>query len=104
MTFSVHHHQKKNDTNTKTKTQRKTNTLKKTKAKYRKDHTCAIFSKSRWRKDIKYDILSASAEMEKRADGVDASVLIFSLCCANFLAVNGKKAKTFDFSTVLFFA
>ena len=43
------------------------------------------------------------AEMEKRADGADASVLIFSLCCANFLAVNGKIAKTFDFSTVLFF-
>jgi len=33
-----------------------------------------------------------------------ASVLIFSLCCANFLAVNGKIAKTFDFSNVLFFA
>ena len=44
------------------------------------------------------------SEMEKRADGADASVLIFSLCCANFLAVNGKIAKTFDFSTVLFFA
>ena len=42
--------------------------------------------------------------MEKRADGADASVLIFSLCCANFLAVNGKIAKTLDFSTVLFFA
>ena len=49
-------------------------------------------------------VLSFSAEMEKRADGADASVLIFSLCCANFLAVNGKIAKTFDFSTVLFFA
>ena len=46
----------------------------------------------------------ADTEMEKRADGADASVLIFSLCCANFLAVNGKIAKTFDFSTVLFFA
>ena len=44
------------------------------------------------------------AEMEKRADGADASVLIFSLCCANFLAVNGKIAKTFDVSTLLFFA
>ena len=61
MTFSVHHHQKKNDTNTKTKTQTKTNTLKKTKAKYRKDHTCAIFLESAWRKDINYDILSASS-------------------------------------------
>ena len=50
---------KKNKTNTKTKTEPKTNTLKKTKAKYRKDQACAIFSKSRWRKDIKYDILSA---------------------------------------------
>ena len=49
-------------------------------------------------------IHNAEAEMEKRADGADASVLIFSLCCANFLAVNGKIAKTFDFSTVLFFA
>ena len=46
----------------------------------------------------------AFSEMEKRADSADASVLIFSLCCANFLAVNGKIAKTFDFSTVLFFA
>ena len=26
-------------------------------------------------------------EMEKHADGVDASVLFFPLCCANFLAV-----------------
>ena len=42
---------KKNETNTKTKTQTKTNTLKKTKAKYRKDYTCAIFSKSRRRKE-----------------------------------------------------
>ena len=48
--------------------------------------------------------MSLYPEMEKRADGADASVLIFSLCCANFLAVNGKIAKTFDFSTVLFFA
>ena len=46
---------KKNETNTKTKT----NTQKKTKAKYRKDHTCAIFLKRRWRKGTKYDILSA---------------------------------------------
>ena len=34
---------------------------KKTKAKYRKGHTCAILSKSRWCKDIKYDIFSASS-------------------------------------------
>ena len=27
-------------------------------------------------------------EMEKRADGADASVLFFSLGCANFLAVH----------------
>ena len=27
------------------------------------------------------------SEMEKRADGADASVLFFLLCCANFLAV-----------------
>ena len=46
----------KKTTKTNTKTQTKTNTLKKTKAKYRKDHTCAIFLKSTWRKDI---ILSA---------------------------------------------
>ena len=52
---------KKNDTNTNTKTKTKTNILKKTKTKYRKDHTCAIFSKSRWCKDIKYDIFSASS-------------------------------------------
>ena len=31
-------------------------------------------------------------EMEKRADGADASVLILSLCCANFLAVNGQNS------------
>ena len=36
----------KTKTKTKTQTHTKTNTLKKTKAKYRKDHTCAIFSKS----------------------------------------------------------
>ena len=28
------------------------------------------------------------SEMEKRADGADASVLFFSLGCANFLAVH----------------
>ena len=31
-------------------------------------------------------------EMEKHADGADASVLIFSLCCANFLDVNGQNS------------
>ena len=39
--------------------------------------------------------------MEKRADGADASVLFFFLCCANFLAVCALIAKTFDISTVL---
>ena len=29
-------------------------------------------------------LLDAIAEMEKRADGADASVLFFFLCCANF--------------------
>ena len=34
--------------------------------------------------------LIARAEMEQRADGVDASVLVFFLGCANSLAVYGK--------------
>ena len=34
----------------------------------------------------------SNTEMEKHADGADASVLIFSLCCANFLAVNGQSS------------
>ena len=38
----------------------------KTKTKYRKDHICAVFSKSRWCKDIKYDILSASSPEKER--------------------------------------
>ena len=42
--------------------------------------------------------------MEKRADGADASVLIFSPCCANFLAVTRKIANFANFAIVLFFA
>ena len=34
--------------------------------------------------------LIARAEMEQRADGVDASALVFFLGCANSLAVYGK--------------
>ena len=37
---------------------------------------------------IKFELnLNDGAEMEKRADGADASVLFFLLGCANFLAV-----------------
>ena len=32
------------------------------------------------------------SEMEKCVDSADASVLIFSLCCANFLDVNGQNS------------
>ncbi len=32
-------------------------------------------------------VMALSAEMEKHADGADASVLFFLLGCANFLAV-----------------
>ena len=34
-----------------------------------------------------FQVINISAEMEKRADGADASVLFFLLGCANFLAV-----------------
>ena len=37
--------------------------------------------------DTHHDDDDDHAEMEKRADGADASVLFFILCCANFLAV-----------------
>ena len=33
-----------------------------------------------------------NAEMEKRADGADASVLFFSSCCANLLAVSAQNS------------
>ena len=36
--------------------------------------------------------MGSEAEMEKRADGANASVLIFSSCCANFLAVSAKNS------------
>ena len=67
---------KKNKTNTKTKTQTKTKTktLKKTIAKYRKDHTCAIFSKSRWRKDIIWAIILLVMDM---------SAKVLALCFLN---------------------
>ena len=44
------------------------------------------------------------AEMEKRADGADASVLIFPCAVLIFWLLMGKIAKTFDFSIVLFVA
>ena len=42
-------------------------------------------------KDVLNDyilIIKAATEMEKHADGADASVLFFSLGCANFLDVH----------------
>ena len=42
--------------------------------------------------------------MEKRADGADASVLIFPRAVLIFWLLVRKIAKTFDNSTVLFFA
>ena len=42
-----------------------------------------------WTKPLTLMIINSFvyAEMEKRADGADASVLFFLLGCANFLAV-----------------
>ena len=37
-------------------------------------------------------VVKVLPEMEKHADGADASVLFFPLCCANFLAVYMKNS------------
>ena len=70
-----------------TMTMTKTHTKTKTKTKCLKDPSYAIFSRISNMTLTVITRFSTFTEMEKRADGADASVLFFLLGCANFLAV-----------------